>query len=136
MSAATDGADCEADIKWTRRARLSFVELLAHFRSHEYGDPIARGREILAAVKRLRYAPARCQVMHIRRGTEFRRLIVSRRFFVYYIYFPPDTTRTRGVVSVRSVKHGAQRRPFAGVREPAPAEYVSAREGDRMKEAA
>jgi plasmid stabilization system protein ParE len=123
VGAAEDHSLSCASITWTRAARHSFRELLAYLKAQEYSDPAARAREIIAAVKRLADWPCLGLVTQVRRGKTFRRLVIGKRFLVYYIYFPPRSAGQQGRVSIRAVKHGARRQPFAGVREPIPAAY-------------
>ncbi len=111
-----DGMRQEAAVGWTIEGLRSFVQLLRYLQENEY-HWIGLRRDILAAVNALRYAPLRCRVERVRRGRVYRRLIVRRRYLVYYIYFPPTETQPRGRVSIRAVKHGAKRRPFCGVRD-------------------
>ena len=118
MAAERANGRPSARITWTSGARPSFMELIAYLRTHEYGDPASRASEIILAIEKLEYSPRRCPVVRTRCGKSFRCLVVARRFLVYYIYFASRSVREAGRVSIRAVKHGARRRPFAGVREP------------------
>jgi hypothetical protein len=68
MMSAIDKIDCQADIEWALQAQQSFDELIEYLETHEYCDTAARSREIMSAIKGLRYASARYQVMHVRDG--------------------------------------------------------------------
>jgi hypothetical protein len=114
-----EGADIEAKISWTRHGRRSLAELTKYLKTHDYGDPVARADEISDAIYRLRHAPALYPIAFTSAGMDFRCAVVSGRFLVYYVYFPARSADSEGRVSIRGVKHGAQRNPFSGVREPA-----------------
>jgi len=106
----------ENKIQWTPAAERSLDELVAYLGRWPHSDPEAQELEIEAAVESLRHAPSMCPILAIKRGRAFRRLVVSERFLVYYIYFQPRGGRN-GVISVRAIRHGSRLDPFRGVRE-------------------
>lgn len=118
VTPGTSAASTDAvPLVWTVGAKRSLVELLAYLSRHPSGNPVACARAIFTAIEPLRRTPTMYPVRHVRQGRAFRRLVVRGQFLVYYIYFPPRSSRVNGKVSIRGVKHGATRRPFAGVRE-------------------
>jgi plasmid stabilization system protein ParE len=112
-------------ITWTRAAVRSLSRVLAFLATEPHANPVARVEEILRAIEDLRYVPQSRPVQRIRNGRVFRRLVVHGRFIVFYVWFPPPRGTGGARVSIRAVKHGACREPFAGVREPSPAYCVS-----------
>ena len=86
-------------------------------KASSHGDSGARRKEIEEAVKSLRHSPLRCSVVGVKSGLTFRRLVVSGRFYVYYVYIPPRGMTSGGTLSIRSVKHAASQNPFLDVRE-------------------
>jgi plasmid stabilization system protein ParE len=110
-------------ITWTSRARRFYGALLSYLKEQPFSHPQARDREIHDSIEKLRRAPCKCAVAHVRAGRQFRRMVVKCRFLVYYVYFPPRGPKGRGRISIRAVKHAARRQPFAGVREPESVQY-------------
>ncbi|MGH8261653.1 MAG: hypothetical protein ACREUG_18400, partial [Steroidobacteraceae bacterium] len=100
----------------SRAAVRSFAELLRFLAEQEYADPLARAREIQVAINRLAHSPCHWPAVVVRSGMGFRRLVVSRRWLVYYVYVPSSDTAQPGCVSIRTVKHGIRRRPFEALR--------------------
>jgi plasmid stabilization system protein ParE len=117
MTALRVGNPRLPQLRWTVWARRSMDELLRFLKSSELSDPEERRREIEWAVESLRDAPLRCAVVGMREGRSYRRLVVDRRFFVYYIYTAPRGRKSGGTIWVRAVKHGASDEPFLSVRE-------------------
>jgi hypothetical protein len=93
------------------------AELLRFLKVNHGSDPSARQQAIEEAVESLRHAPLRCAIVGVRDGRAIRRLVVERRFSVYYIYTPPRGLTSAGTIWVRAVKHAASENPFLGVRE-------------------
>jgi plasmid stabilization system protein ParE len=106
-----------ARLSWTRAGKRSLKQLLRYLETTEYGDPVARVREIAQVVRKLTYLPSRYPVIRVRNGKAIRRVVVSGRFLVFYIHFPPRGVEQPGRVSIRAVKHGARKNPLAGVRD-------------------
>lgn len=112
-----------AEIKWTRAGLRSFEELLHFLSAQEYADPVARAREIRSAIGALAYSPCGYPAVFLRRGAGFRRLVVLRRYLVYYVYVPSCASGEPGCVSIRAVQHGRRRRPFVTTGSWAPARF-------------
>jgi plasmid stabilization system protein ParE len=110
-------APARARLELTLDARRSLTELMRYIASKPGGDAKARRADIMRAIQSLREAPLRCEVFGVKKGFEYRRLIVNARFFVYYIYQPPRTLSSAGTLSIRAVKHASMSRPFFGVRD-------------------
>jgi len=117
MIAARDDGLRLPRVTWRRAARRSLRALLDFLELNAFGDAVARERQIEQAIESLRYSPLRCQVVEVKEGLTFRRLIVDGRFFVYYVYIPPRGMASGGTLSIRSIKHAGSHDPFLGVRE-------------------
>jgi plasmid stabilization system protein ParE len=122
-----------AKLRWTREARRSFNKLVRFFKE-SFSDFRARGREIEESIEELRFAPLSCPVARVQEDLAFRKLVVKGRFVVYYLYIPPRKAEPQGVVWIRGVKHGAEQRPFLGVRECTVDELAMCMPGSRMPE--
>lgn len=106
-----------ARVSWTADADRSFEELISYLRKTKYSEPDGVAEDIHRAVEGLRNFPEKYAVVQVRGARRFRRLIVRERFIVYYLYFSALVAGQPGRISIRAVRHGARRRPFAGVRE-------------------
>ena len=104
-------------VRWTLLARCSLRVLTAFLESQPFGNAHARRLEIDRAIESLRTSPLRCPVYAVKYGLAFRRLIVSGRFFVFYVYKAPRRVGSGGTLWIRSIKHAATQNPFLGVRE-------------------
>lgn len=112
-----------AEIKWTRAGLRSFEELLRVLSAQPYADPVARAREITATVDGLAYSPCRFPAVCVRGDAGFRRIVVQRRYLIYYVYSPSRVHGQPGRVSIRGVKHGASSRPVEGIRRWPPGRF-------------
>jgi plasmid stabilization system protein ParE len=117
MIAARAGSPRLPRVKWRRTARRSLDSVVNFLRLKTFADPEAFRQLIEDAVESLRYAPLRCAVEGRKGRLRIRRLVVDRRYFVYYVYAPPRGMTSGGTLSIRLVKHAASRNPFLEVRE-------------------
>ncbi len=104
-------------IRWTSRADESLDELIEYIDAQPFGNGVARAFEIRLSTKRLIDNPKLAPVRHVRNNKSFRRMVVNRRFYVYYIYYPSRSPGHSGIISIRAVKHASAKNPFSGVRE-------------------
>ena len=87
-----------------------------------WGRPADRARDIWQAVSQILEGPELNEVGARRPslGFDLRRHNAAQ-FAIVYTYIPPNMECSRGVVSLRAVRHSRVKNVFSGVREPATA---------------
>ena len=82
------------------------------------GQPARRIGEIMREARRITHNPKLYPIesVHPVSGLEFRRKNVDR-FVIVYAYLEPTPASPGGIVSIRSIRHGAEDDIFLGVEE-------------------
>jgi plasmid stabilization system protein ParE len=107
-------------VEYTDVARREFRRCRQFLRRRSPNTVTRRIRELMNGVRTVRDFPKLNRVRHVdpTTGFQFRRYNVGQ-FVIAYVYFEPDESEPRGVVSLRGIRHATVHDALWEIRERA-----------------
>jgi plasmid stabilization system protein ParE len=107
-------------VEYTKEARRDLDRCRQFLRRHSPANAWQRTREIVGAIRRIRENP---EMNPVRRmdpdtGLHLRRCNVAQ-FVIVYVYFGPEPSKPRGLISLRAFRHAGEEDVFWEVRDSA-----------------